>query len=201
MDKHSLMLVVAEYFNIIMAVLVLVIFIGGYFYLIGPKYRETKREIGTLAQARQAEYNELSHYNAKIKGYLDDYRRVKEENREKIEKMLPAAENREDLYPLLEMIVLKNGAIPAKIGLEWQEGETGAKEKTKTADKEAEDSVPPSVGMIRITLDVRELDYRGLKRLLSSLESSLRLMDIVRIEFAPKEKKAELEIDTYFYKG
>ncbi len=200
-DKNFLIAILVKYFNFVTAAVVLIILVFGYFYFIGPSYRDAREEIDTLEEARQTEYNQLTDYSVKIRNYLNDYNRIKKDNITKIDAMIPGERSSEDLYKLLEMIVLKNGSIPTSISV----GDSGANgagaARPAAGSKTANTASLPELGEIAVTLEANEVDYNGLKKLLSAIENSLRIMDITKVDFSPQNKKVNLNITAYYYKN
>jgi Tfp pilus assembly protein PilO len=185
--KSKVGMFLAKYFKWVIIGSIVFILVAGYLFLIKTKYESVLSNI-VLAQSdkekeftsRTGYYNNLIKLNNDVIGIKNKYN----EGINKLNVILPGKTSIEDLMPQIEIIALRNGLTLLSIQLSDESG----------------GGVDPQIGRIKIDADISGTDYPGLKMLLSSFETNLRLMDINSINFDPKGKKTTLEIYTYYLK-
>ncbi|MFA6393921.1 MAG: hypothetical protein WCW25_03575 [Patescibacteria group bacterium] len=197
-----------KYWGLINLLLMLVIIAAGTLFLLKPKYEKARAEMETDLLRKEIERSrqDLKKMNA-VSGIFAG---ISDEEKEKVAAIIPYQENFENLLPLIETIVRKNGLVIVSLDVakeeeqlfktrqEQLEEQTEAENSAEFVTGEKE-SLPPEIGEIKINLTVGGADYRGFKSLLANFESNLRLMDVTNVGFT-EGKNVSLEMYTYFLK-
>ena len=200
-----------RYFRWINLASVLFVFLAGGFFLLKPQYEKARAESDTASINEElASLEEKLARLGKVKSTFDG---ITLEDQEKIDRMLPKQENLENIFPLIETLVKRNGLLLVSMKAEAVEekvfatkaeqlveesGEAQGTGGSITAQKE--EKLPPEIQVVKISLEITGVEYSGLKNLLKSLENNLRLMDITKLSFTEGEK-CQLEINTYYLKS
>ena len=99
----------------------------------------------------------------------------------------------EDVFTDMEKLIFSRGLLLNSI-------EVASISSGDNPDNSSGGSVS-GVGEASIKLSISGIDYEGLKKLLAIFESSMRLMDVKKVDFSPKGKTAILQISTYYLKN
>jgi Tfp pilus assembly protein PilO len=170
-------------FKLISILIVLIILILSFLFVLKPKYDEVSQARQELA-SNQQEFADQKIYLDDIKKLISDYQKINSADVEKINKVLPAEEDIAGLFVQVEAMAKESGLN--LLGLDIAEkGETPelAKSKIKELD---------------ITLNLAGGDYSAFKKFLSVVESNLRMMEIISINFAPEAATYALNLKTYY---
>jgi len=193
--KQKLLIAIVRRNGLISLALALIILAGGYFLILGPYYKQTKKKYLDSKTYNEALYNSKKTTLDKLVSVLSDFKDIKEIDKQRIDKILPSNRDHIDLFPEIEYITLRNGLLFGAIGIEHipdfsksyvSDGATMAK--------------LANIGAFRINIGVSGADYENLKKYLESLENNLRLMDVVNLSFDPNGQTANLQILTYYWK-
>jgi hypothetical protein len=185
-----------------------VVVAGGTFFLLKPKYEKAKAE--TETESLQKEIESTRRDLKKMSEVNEVFAEISDEEKKKVAAIIPYQENLENLLPLIETLVRKNGLIVVSLDVAKEEEKIFKTKQEQSQDQTAEEnsagvgtgeevSLPPEIGKIKINLTVGGADYRGLKSLLANFENNLRLMDVASVNFTEGEN-VSLEIYTYFLK-
>jgi len=198
--------ILARYFNWLIIVLLIIIFIFSYFYLIKPKYQRLAEIVKNSNKERMLEYVERQEYLNKLSKLLEIYQGIDSDDIKKIDMMLTGEDVHEQLFTQLESLILKNGLLlksleidPKDQGIEGNiAGRSGA---GGVSDQEKKISLPAEIGKIKISLSIASTDYSNFKNILYVLEDNLRIMDIFKLNFNPDGNSIDLELYTYYLKS
>lgn len=175
------------YFNAFLALALIIFLAISYFVVLKPKFDVTLTAIQISIADQQKIYAQEEAKLAGLRSMAELYKKIDSGDLSKFNKLLPDFYAPEQLFGELEEIISKQGLIVGSISLN-PPVETGSA------------ALPASVGRLSISLSLGAIDYRGLKNLLNTLETNLRLLDVTKVSFSPEGSAATLEIDTYYYK-
>lgn len=187
----------ASYFNLLTALIVLLIVSIGFIVVILPKYRDVDAKVKLANEQLEKEFVKLSGYLKKLQTINNDYSNINQDSINKIKKFLPNKPETESLIKKLEFVAKNNGVILNSLDidadLDKPDEQTG-----KIIPPAPNLDLPAGVGVIKITMNLTGVNYSVLKNLISILEKSLRLMDIVSLNFSPADETVSLNIETYY---
>jgi len=182
-----------RYYEAVVAVVVLLIFVIGFIFIINPKYKKiNEMENYTLIDLDTGKAK-IETYLGKLEEYRDSYKNITDVSKERIDKAIPQDSHVEMLYAQIESLTKKQGVAIRSLSIVNNETITDPKVK-----KEASPDSKLKLGQADISLVVSGIDYSGLKRLLVAFENNLRLMDVFSVSFKPEQKEAELVIFSYY---
>lgn len=183
---------VVSYFDALVALMVLVIFVVGFFFLINPKYKSIKEAEQYSLEDLISGKSKLEDYLSKLTEYRNLYRDLSSISRERIEKTVPQDDHLENFFAQIENITKKQGIIISSLSVTEVEI---ADKKTAAATTAGE-----ILSKANINLLVSGVDYAGVKKLLTIFENNLRIMDVESVKFDTESKTAEFAIIAYFLK-
>lgn len=208
--KTSLSYIYVKYYNFINIFLILAIIALGAFFMLRPKYQAAKAsmDLGAATDELFLAQSELNKLDEILKAYSE----IADTDKEKIVKMIPDQESMEKLFPLMEAVVARNGLILASLKVEEEkaqfanipvqaeeEGGTPA-EAAASQPVQEEEPLPPEVVKVKISMTIGGTEYKSLKSLLKTLENSLRIMDVTKMDFKDGEEST-LEVISYYLKS
>lgn len=188
-----------DYFNIVLAG-VLIFFLGiSYFIFLMPKFRSTQEAIQANTEEKQLLFENTQKRLANLQAISEIYNKINPVDLQKFNSVLPDNYIRERLYGELEEIIGSGGWILSSVTISPPESNIQA---PVVAGKEIPSpSSGKNVGAIELKLSINAVDYAGFKRLLRVLESNLRLFDITEIQFSPSGNSAAITLTTYYYQA
>ena len=187
----------AAYFNLVTALVVIIILSIGFVFVILPKFRQVDAKVKLANEQLEKEYIKLSGYLKKLQAINNDYGNINQDSINKIKKFLPVKPETESLIEKMEFVAKNNGVILNSLevdaGLGRPDEKTGEVQPTTPNP-----DLPPGVGLVKITMNMTGVSYGVLKNLINVLEKSLRLMDVTNLTFSPGDESVVLNIDTYY---
>ena len=156
-----------------------------YFLLIGPLLETTAPGRENDLRLRTAEAEAKEAEAAATRTAIVSYRTLDQQTKNKIDTAVP-------LSPKVPLLISAIDASAQAAGMR-----TYALDVNETV--EGLKGIPDA-GVLSIALNVAGGDYLALKRLLTSLEHSLRLMDVVAIAFSPESASYTVNLRTYYLK-
>ena len=191
-----------DYFNYLLIGLVLIIFVIGLFVIIYPKYQQIVQAKDEATKNLQAEYEVKLNYLNSIRNLQESYRLISADDREKINKMVPAINDPSAIITEIGSIAEKNSAILNSIKIDTQSNSD--EPTTRSSSGENKDlpagiftQPPKGVNSVKITAALSSTNYPTLKNVIKTLENNLRLFDIVEINFNPDKNSATLGFYSY----
>ena len=176
----------------------LLFLILGYQYIIKPKRLKITEGSRQAISAKEDEQASLERYYSRLKKYKRSFDSVSEQNKIKMAEMLPDASRAPELYRELEALIAKTGLLLTKIDIAEAGVAKKAIKKGQPAVKEA--AWPAEIAKYRVILNIAGTDYNNFKKLLGTVENSLHIMDVQKVNFDPKAKITVLELNTYYLK-
>lgn len=213
-----------ENFQFIIIIAVLAALFCGYYFLLLPKYQKVvvvvKADIATKRQVFLERRRELNNLERVVDLYKL-YKNTNENNVNRLADMIPVEYTKEELFTEIVYLISKNNFSLLSINIANAESLSAAPAPTKVATPAAGGSkrqavtpgsarpvsspsllsLPASVGSYNIKVSIGKVNYSSLRKLLNSMENSLRLLDINNVKFDPATGTADLEINTYYLKS
>jgi hypothetical protein len=186
-------LLIAKNFLYIMVGLGFVAFVAGVYFFVYPVYldiKEVKAEISTKEKELQTQRLVLG----KMRKVSSDYNQIPLEDKAKIFAMAPDRKTNEDVYAAIEKLVSDSGFLLKNVKI--QDTQTAKPAETASTLKVFKPTVD---GLVKFNVDivVSVPDYASLKRLLTAIERSNRIMDIVDINYSPSAGEVALRMFIY----
>jgi len=195
--KNIIILFFVEYFKLIVILIMLTVLTVSFFTLLKPRYNKIIEKIQVISAEKSEEYERRKKYLERLREANNVYNSISREDLEKIEFMLPAKKEHEELISQIEDIVAKQNLILISLDIT----EYGGDDKNQPAAQPApEKTTDKEIGKIKVNMEVSAVNYFGMKNLLSVLENNLRILDITNISFAPDQEVLVIEMLTYFKK-
>ena len=198
-NRYSLNVFLNEYFNVIVFLVMIVIFITAYFLLLNPKFQATQTVIKDNIEMQKKLYAEEAKQLRDLKTIKEIYDKIPVADLKKFDGILPDAYIKEKLFGEMEEIIIESGFLLKTITVstdEETEAETVAEAPTIGSGLETE-----RIGKIMLKVSIGAIDYSGFKSLLKTLEANSRLFDIELVSFSQGDNSAELQFVTYYYKA
>lgn len=192
-------IIMARYFVFLILLLMIITFIFAYKIVISPVRASINNEIKKINEDKKNQKEDLSKTLENISNYKKDYENLNPNDKEKINLMIPDADDAEKLFTDIESLILKNGFILNSLGINSIDNISSLKSK-KNTKKSASVSVPKDVGIIELNLDISNSSYKNFKKLLSVFEDNLRILDVHNIDFSLDGASISFEIRTYYFK-
>lgn len=198
-------------FKVMVFVFIIAFMVIAFQFFILPKFREASTASNTIIEAKKIEfineYNNLQNY----KNLINEFSKVDPQNIYKVEKMVPNAYTRDDLFTEVTYFLIQNGFKINSINIIDPTAEVAKTTNgTKRAGTDENVSKPAYQGKITalpgnvsawvINLEIVSLDYPKLKSLLNLLESNLKLMDVYSLDFYPASNSLNIGLITYYNK-
>jgi len=194
--KQKITNLLTNYFRRIVFILVITILITGYFIFIKPKYDQMVSNAKSETDELENNYTNRQRYLTRLVHLSVAYRQISEENKAKIEALVPNNPEVEKLISGIESIALKNSLILTSLSVEAQDNKT---QPITSEDKEINiNQSPGNIATVKISMDVAGTDYFALKNLLKTIENNLRLLDVLSVKFNVGDKKTSLGLQAYY---
>lgn len=177
--KQKIIKIIGRHFIWFSILLGLIILVLGYVFIIVPGQNKLKED--NIVNSRAGEYLSLKRQLDELNQLSQAYADISATEIARIDKFLPAKGEIEELMKQMEVIVNQNGLFLANLSL-------------------SEGSVEKNIGKIQITMSIIGTDYSGLKSLLYTIESNLRLLDVINLNFDPNSKTSTLNLVAYYQK-
>jgi len=194
-----------NYFNIILALILIVFLLLAYLVFLGPKFRATQAAIQANTEEKQLLYEATQKRLANLQAIRDIYQKISPTDMQKFNSVLPDSYVRERLFGELEEIIARGGWLISNIIISPED--ENSKPATLVPGQIGVGPHAPAVannkkiGTVSIQLSLLAIDYPGFKNLLRILENNLRLFDVTSISFSPSDSSATVVITTYYYKS
>lgn len=187
----------AYFFNYFVVLMCIVVLAAGFWFLILPKYRFVKSDQRVIEEVNV--YKQKLSYLKQINQIKALYATVSVEDKKKIDQMLSAGEDGDSLQIALlreiSYIVKAQGAIVETPQI--QELDTSAGKFIDLNKEKNNTPTDPNVRIIDINMTISHLSYDQLKAILARWERSLRLLDVVKLDYDPALSRAKVELYAY----
>jgi len=176
-----------EYFNFVAFVILLFILILGCLIFILPKYKSVSKEINDAKLHQEETIFKQKSYLAQLNRLNVTYGKITDEQKNKINKLLPEEPEAEKLMAQLEVLMRENGVPISSLFVKFDE------EKSENLNNK-------DIAEVNISISLAGLNYNTIKNLLNSIENNLRILDVRSLQFSPEGGPASLEIVAYYLK-
>ncbi|MDD3711466.1 MAG: hypothetical protein PHP37_02610 [Patescibacteria group bacterium] len=212
-----------SYFRFI-AVFVLIVFLWVTIrFMIKPKFEDAIVLSNNALKQKKVEF--LSEYKKmeKYKRVIAEFSEIDSVKIDKINKMVPSAYSRDDLFTEITYFLIKdnfkiNGITIADpiatagsaVAVTEESGEGAFSGRRSNTVSTEESNAPvhsnylktlsPELGVWLVNLRLNNINYQDLKKLLITLENNLKLIDIFSINFQPTTQSVDISFFTYYKK-
>lgn len=191
--------IIGKFFNVIMVLFVLVVFVIGYNYVLRPKYDNVSTVIAERNRLKINNLNILKNNISTIDRYKTAYNKIGDESLKKINTILPSFGSNEEFFTAFEEMVLKKGFLITNLAVSSDEDkDTSVKKKSAAAP--APTGKDPEIGIVNIKMSVIGVDYRNMKKLLELIENNQRIMDVQSVSYSYTGETVSMDITTYYLK-
>jgi len=181
-----------KFFNLIVVITAILIFIIGFLYILRPKYNNIVKGIQLTIEERENDKVVMERYITRLQSYQESYNSISSNNKEAINKMMPEEYDQEELFAYMDNLA-------KHIGLTLNAVSINDNKKKRNA-LALEEGNARAIQEIEVSLDFSGVDYRTLKQVLAAFENSLRLIDVRTIAFSPGDNSLAGELTTYYIK-
>lgn len=202
--QNNLNIFLNDYFNIILAAVLIFFLFFAYLVFLGPKFRATQAAISANTEEKQLLFEATQKRLASLKAVSEVYKKISPTDLQKFNSVLPDSYVRERLFGELEEIIGRGGWLISDIAISQDEAKKASASAAAEGGAVSTGSNPvlnKKIGTISLQLNVSSIDYPGFKNLLRLLESNLRLFDVTSVEFSPSNDSAIITITTYYYQS
>lgn len=188
--KISIDYILKNYFYLIVLLLIPLILIIGLLYLIAPTYASMKIELQTAIDLEN-KYTDLKISHIKnLKNYKENFNKIDNLSIEKIKKILP-------YNPDASVIIDEVNQISKIVGVNIEKISFNNLEEEQIEEKEKNNVIKK----INFSIDiVNGKDYETFKKLISKLESDIRVFDVNNFYITDDFNRYTLNIDCYYKK-
>ena len=179
MKKLNIFLI--SYFNLLLAVWILVVLVLGYYMIVLPKYKRSSEEIGATVSSQTRIYEERRQYLDQLEKLNKTYKGISKEQIKRIDALLPNEPGGEKLLAQFEAITANNGVVLTSINYSLVDDAKG-------------------LSKVKIVLGISGVDYGSIKNFLSNLENNLRLINVTDLNFTASGGNAKLVLEAYYLK-
>lgn len=166
----------------LMVILVMVIFLTAGYFLIWPEYQKLSDNKNKLVTEKETLENQ-NRTLADLQKLFNNYEDISAANKEKIMSMLPREVDEPGLFTLLETLAGRNGMVVLAADI--------------TIKDPAADLKNLGLKEVNLAINLTGGEYFNLKSFLSDLETNLRLMDVISVNYTPEASSIILNIKTY----
>ncbi len=198
--KQKINMFLIGYFRWFIFLFVLLFLGAGYIFFLGPKYAQVQEVYSYISKEKKRDYLAQEEYSKELKDLIFIYNNISEKDLERMKMILPERNYQEGFFTNLEYLFLKQGFVLDYIRVAKNSKVKNQIKKVviEEVDGASEDQIAKDIGVISISLSVSGVTYENMKKLLASIENSLRIMDISKLDFSPGEERVSLEIKTYY---
>ncbi len=190
----------ANFFNWFIVVICFVILISGYMFLIKPKYEFiiSDQEVAI----KEKEYEDKVNYLKQLGEVKNLYQTITDADKEKIDFILSANQD----LDALRIVLLREVGFLGRLyrvnidnvvitPLDTSDG------KLLTIAQEPKPNPElANLQIVTVSFSVTGVDYSRLKQMILKIEQNLRIMDVVRLDYNPQARSANLVLYTYYLK-
>ncbi len=184
----------------------LLILILGYLFMIRPQMQSIFNVQKQTEEIKQEVKKKISVYNDQIndlKTLLSAYEKISFSEKQAVEQILPDEQELKELFSQITIIVESGGLLLDSIEVFQEEevSESGSEifRRKKTTEIIEEDNT--GIQKISVRINVNGISYPALKNLLANLQNNSRIINVQNIDFDPKDRKAEITLQTYYFKN
>lgn len=188
----------ANFFNWFVVFVCLVVLAAGYWFLIRPKYEFVASNQEIADEERQ--YEQKVTYLKQLNEIKNLYRAISVTDKDKIDSMLSVSED----VDALKIALLRDIGFVARLNkarvenMETTVVDNPGDKFVSIAENRESNALSPNLKLVTVSFTLKDVDYDRLKKILTRLERSLRILDVSKLDFNPKENEAKLEVFAYY---
>jgi len=181
-----LRLIFARFYKLITASLVILIVVGGYLFVLEPKYRESGQGNRVNLDLTKAELLKRQQHSEQLQALVENYNKINPADIARIKMILPREKDIPGLFVQFQELATKNNMLLAAINFN---------DTPSTPDSDEIKKISINVDLVGIS----GISYREIKNFIASVETNLRLLDIDSVFFTPDSNNYSLTIMAYYY--
>lgn len=187
---------VASHFKFLAILLVVMILLGGYFFIIHSKIKEFGPGGEFDLTAKKNELIRQDKYLKELSILADSLEEVKKIGLGKLDYILPVNQKLPLIFVQLENIAQESDLLLTNI----QISEAIQRKKSTGLKEESEVVVPVghTLKQLNINLTLAEGSYSDLIKFLENIEANMRLMDVLSIGFSAGSDTYSVNLVTYY---
>ncbi|MFZ4648865.1 MAG: hypothetical protein ACOYMB_04555 [Patescibacteria group bacterium] len=177
-----------KYFSIFLFLVAIICIAIAYYFILSPHFQLSAEQVRNSSFEQEKKYVQTVQKLIDLKSLDSSYKKISPELVAKTNNFLPSEYVQEQLFLELEQVIIKNGYSVDSISVQKELGvSTGVPDK--------------SIGRVKVVVKVSVVDYLDFKKLLSIMESNVRLMNVTKLSFSPSGQSASFEFFTYFLRN
>ena len=189
--KINILIIIARYFNIIIVLLVIFVLLIGLLYVIRPKYISVTRGIEKSNKDKAEQKENMDTYLKRLKNYENQYNQISDEDRERINLMLPNYGLSEVLFSDMESLIKRRGLLLSSVSIKTEDDDN--------PNKKAKPGLRTGIKTVEVSLSINNVSYSNMKDLLATIEHNLHSIDIRTISYDPGARQFVIDMDVYYY--
>ncbi|MEA1963260.1 MAG: hypothetical protein U9M94_03440 [Patescibacteria group bacterium] len=198
--QNKINLFLLKYFGFIVALIVVLLLYIGYFYIIKAKQDSIKSNIEAVNENKENNKAMLGQKLEKLQEYRLAYESVSEAEKQRISIMIPEKTGKNFLFTNMEAFILRQGLILDSIEIHESQTANNSRSRRVETDSEIEVSVS-GIDEIKIDLSISGVgDYEHFKKVLSTFEKKLQILDINELNFDMEAGALNLTVTAYYLK-
>ncbi|MEK7188911.1 MAG: hypothetical protein AAB671_00175 [Patescibacteria group bacterium] len=180
-----------QYHKFTTAAVCVLIFLGGYAFLLMPAFSRGRLVAGAEFAKASATRSQLSEQLSYLKRLSGDSAQAVLGTLADIEAFLPDEPATPQILTSIEAIALSSGVAIDGIELVIPEDDAAA-------EAAGELGLPSGISFVEVTLAVAASSYDSLKTLLANIEANIRLMDVIAVVYSPSSKSYTITLRAYY---
>jgi len=197
-EKRFILFYLTKYFYWLLVLLILIILLLFYIFIFQPQLSKGLT-LRSFALRDNIQYLEvLEKQKSEVEKLLTDYQNLQRTSSTLMEDILPLEQEIPNLILQLDALTRQSGLILSSFSLS-EPVSRGTEVQSEDSMVEGEKEATGSLARLNISLILKGGDYQALKRLVTAIESNLRLFDIISLTFNPASDSFNLSLRTYYY--
>ncbi len=191
------------YFRWFIVFVILLFFGVSYFFFLKVKHKDVKKVFYYVGEEKREEYAEKKKYLKNLRELISVYNSISEEDKNKVATILPTESYQDNFFTNIENLISDMGFKLNYLRIETEEEKEKSKAKKIITSEEKENillSKNQNIGAMNLSFGISGINYSNMKKIISSIENNLRIMDVTNLNYSPDSGELDLEIKTYYLK-
>jgi len=189
----------SDYFNWVVAGIVVIVFIAGFFVLLLPKYQQTVNFLDVFNKQQLLDASTKQNELNKIQQLVASYNSIDKSSIDKVNAIAPVGHNQEELFTEFNHLIASYQLFLSSISISVSDGYTNQNLMPTTP---ADAAIVAGLRTAHVSISISGLtSYDSFKNFLTAMQNNLHLMDILGVSYGADTKGLELNIDTYYSKN
>lgn len=192
--KYLAKLAFLRYYKLIILAAVVAIFGLSYYFVLQPQYEEIKSGGQYNLETIKNDLAAKNSYRQNLKTMIENYRKLNENETEKINVILPSEKDMAGLFVQFQALAQNNNLLLAGVSINQSAESKSSINATSTFSL-------GSIKKLNVTLNLmgtQKSDYNEIKDFLSAIENNLRIFDIDAVYFNPDSSGYSINLVTYY---